>query len=229
MIIGITGLAGSGKDTAAWMLAEFTGKPVTAFAKPLHDAARHTFGDDCLERENKEREYPFGLGTFEWFHEWHVGFFNRVNNQFNVINLENHKDATFFQGVFSDENSILPTISPRRFMQLYGTEYWRKISPSIFVDIVQANYNDHIVSDVRFANEAEICDVLIVVRRQTVQAVSQHVSEEFASNFDMYADGQDCVLFVDDKPIAVICVDNNGTKQDLRNKIGKIAKKNLRN
>ena len=51
MRVGLIGVAGAGKDTSAKILSDLTGIPVVSFAKPLHDAAIHIWGDKALNRE----------------------------------------------------------------------------------------------------------------------------------------------------------------------------------
>ena len=72
MRIGLIGVAGAGKDTAAKMLSDLTGIPVVSFAKPLHEAAIHIWGNTALNREDKEKEQIFGELSFEWFNDYPV-------------------------------------------------------------------------------------------------------------------------------------------------------------
>ena len=65
MIIGLVGKAGVGKDTAAQILSKLKNIPIASFARPLHEAAKFVFGDDCLERDKKETPMPFSVEGFE--------------------------------------------------------------------------------------------------------------------------------------------------------------------
>jgi len=74
MIIGFTGIAGSGKDTAAALIAKRLGKiEILAFAKPLKDAAQilFNFTDDQLHDPVKKEEIDPRWGKsprkiFQW-------------------------------------------------------------------------------------------------------------------------------------------------------------------
>lgn len=62
MIVGMTGLAGSGKDTVARYLAERYGFGVVSFAFPLYSAISQITGiclDDLYDRELKEAVIPW--------------------------------------------------------------------------------------------------------------------------------------------------------------------------
>lgn len=65
MIIGLVGKAGVGKDTAAQILSKLKNMPIASFARPLHEAAKFVFGDDCLERDKKETPVSFGREGFD--------------------------------------------------------------------------------------------------------------------------------------------------------------------
>lgn len=221
MRIGITGLTGVGKDTAAKILSEMSGIPLIAFAKPLHDAAIHVFGADCLERDNKEREQPFAKEMFERFYSYHIVFLQSVNAKYGIIHGDNLTlPSKRFYDIFANQK----TLSPRRLMQLYGTEYWRRERESIFVDLVRDNAGDAIVSDVRFENEAAICDVLIVIRRDCIKPVAGHSSEAFAALFD----GQpECLTFNMACENPTVIIDNNGAIEDLQHKLQNIKLNNI--
>ena len=75
MIIGLVGKAGVGKDTAAQILSKLKNMPVASFARPLHEAAKFVFGDDCLERDKKETPLSFGRDGFDKLHDgWLIPF-----------------------------------------------------------------------------------------------------------------------------------------------------------
>lgn len=65
-------------------------------------------------------------------------------------------------------------------MQLLGTEYFRFCMDKFFVRLMQNSYKDVIIPDVRFENEAAICDLLIGIYRD-VPSVNNHSSERFAN------------------------------------------------
>ena len=226
MRIGLIGVAGAGKDTAAKMLSDLTGIPVVSFAKPLHDAAIHIWGNTALNREEKEKEQIFGERSFEWFNDYHMALLAKINSTQNVITERNLYKLLTLRDLFTDPATgrIHETITPRKFMQLYGTEYWRSISPTVWVDLVQDNYDDCIVPDVRFANEAMIFDLLIVIKRDGVAPVSSHISEELAKQFkDLCELKEPITHWFGGLAKDLVVLENNGTIDDLSLKIKQIA------
>lgn len=181
MIIGLVGKAGVGKDTAAQILSKLKNMPIASFARPLHEAAKFVFGDDCLERDKKETPLPFGREGFGKLHDgWLIPFLETEEVQF----LIKDNDQIFYNQiwpVFNDPvtGNFYEQLSPRKFMQLLGTEYFRFCMDKFFVRLMQKSYKDVIIPDVRFKNEAEICDLLIGIHRD-VPSVNSHVSERFA-------------------------------------------------
>ena len=98
--------------------------------------------------------------------------------------------------IFSNGGKLRETISPREFMQLYGTEFWREVHPEIFIKLVRDQYESCIISDVRFENEAAICDRLIVVKRNGVEPVNAHTRFH----------------------VPYVVIENDGTLEDLKKK-----------
>ena len=226
MRIGLIGVAGAGKDTAAKILSDLTGIPVVSFAKPLHEAATHIWGNTALNREEKENEQIFGERSFEWFNDYHMALLTKINSKQNVITEGNLYKLLTLRDLFTDKTTgrIHETITPRKFMQLYGTDYWRSISPTVWVDLVQDNYDDCIVPDVRFANEAMIFDLLIVIKRDGVAPVSSHISEELAKQFkDLCEQKEPITHWFGGLAKDLIVLENNGTIDDLSLKIKQIA------
>lgn len=181
MIIGLVGKAGVGKDTAAQILSKLKNMPIASFARPLHEAAKFVFGDDCLERDKKETPLPFGREGFDKLHDgWLIPFLETEE----VQSLIKENDQIFHNQiwpVFNDPvtGNFYEQLSPRKFMQLLGTEYFRFCMDKFFVRLMQKSYKDVIIPDVRFKNEAKICDLLIGIYRD-VPSVNSHVSERFA-------------------------------------------------
>ena len=226
MRIGLIGVAGAGKDTSAKMLSDLTGIPVVSFAKPLHEAAIHIWGNTALNREEKEKEQIFGERSFEWFNDYHMALLTKVNKTQNVITEGNLYKLLALRGLFTDPATgrIHETITPREFMQLYGTEYWRSISPTVWVDLVQDEYDDCIVPDVRFNDEAMIFDLLIVIKRDGVAPVSSHISEELAKQFkDLCEQKEPITHWFGGLAKDLVVLENNGTIDDLSLKIKQIA------
>lgn len=192
MIIGLVGKAGVGKDTAAQILSKLKNIPVASFARPLHEAAKFVFGDDCLERDKKETPMPFGIDGFnKMLDDWLIPFLNTDEVMF--VTKEDPIFYSHIHTVFIDMDSGLPygavyeQLSPRKFMQLLGTEYFRFCKDDFFICLMQNAYKDVIIPDVRFENEAAICDLLIGIHRD-VPSVNSHSSEDFA---DLLIEGED--------------------------------------
>lgn len=180
MIIGLVGKAGVGKDTAAQILSKLKNMPIASFARPLHEAAKFVFGDDCLERDKKETPMPFGVHGFGNFYDnWLIPFLETDEVRFITKDDESFLKQPF--PVFTQPNTgrFYEEVSPRKFMQLLGTEYFRFCKDDFFVRLMQNSYKDVIIPDVRFENEAAICDLLIGIYRD-VPSVNNHSSEEFA-------------------------------------------------
>lgn len=183
MIIGLVGKAGVGKDTAAQILSKLKNMPVASFARPLHEAAKFVFGDDCLERDKKETPMSFGVEGFDKLREgWLIPFLKTEEVQ-SITNDEKIFYDLIYHVFIDSEHGEYPApyeqLSPRKFMQLLGTEYFRFCKDDFFVRLMQNSYNDVIIPDVRFENEAAICDLLIGIYRD-VPSVNNHSSEEFA-------------------------------------------------
>ena len=226
MRIGLIGSAGVGKDAATKILSDLTGIPAVSFAKPLHDAAIHIWGDKALNREEKEKEQIFGELNFEWFNDYHMALLAKINSAQNVITERNLYKLLTLRDLFTDPATgrIYQTITPRKFMQLYGTEYWRSISPDVWVNLVQDKYDDCIVPDVRFVNEAMIFDLLIVIKRDGVVPVSSHISEELAKQFkDLCEQKEPITHWFGGLAKDLIVLENNGTIEGLGYKLKEIA------
>lgn len=180
MIIGLVGKAGVGKDTAAQILSKLKNMPIASFARPLHEAAKFVFGDDCLERDKKETPMSFGREGFDKLHDgWLIPFLKTEGVQ--SITKDDQIFYNQIYPVFNDpvSGNFYEQLSPRKFMQLLGTEYFRFCKDDFFVRLMQNSYKEVIIPDVRFENEAAICDLLIGIYRD-VPSVNNHSSEEFA-------------------------------------------------
>ena len=165
-LIGITGRAGAGKDTAASIIKQFLYSDYSLYtlAGPLKAGCSLLFGwtmDQLEDREFKEAIDP----------KW--GF------------------------------------SPRRAMQLLGTEYGRTLREDLWVHMAQVQLDSPlttglIVTDVRFENEAEFIrknggTVVHISRPGATIAENTHASEAGVK----FADGD-------------VRIDNSGSFDDLR-------------
>ena len=159
VVVGICGKARAGKDTAAEMLSQhietsYTSKCTLTTISPMASAIKLMLGNFL---------FPF----FD-------------NNFFEVDKL-----------LYGDEKDyVIPEIgaSPRRMLQTLGTEWGRSINPEIWIKSKQAELRMMckrdvppevvFIPDVRFDNEAKLCDVLVqVVRPHHSTEVPAHASE----------------------------------------------------
>lgn len=222
MIIGLVGKAGAGKDTAAQILSKLKNIPIAPFARPLHEAAKFVFGDDCLERDKKEIPVPFGFERFTKLRlGWLIPFLETEEVQF--ITKDRHIFYTRIFPVFTNPatGDFYEQLSPRKFMQLLGTEYFRFCTDKFFVRLMQNSYENVIIPDVRFENEAAICDLLIGIHRD-VPSVNAHSSEDFAETLlEGEADGLVGKIPADDKLVAYLIVYSTQSIDDLERKLRK--------
>lgn len=201
-IIGITGLAGSGKDTLADELeAHFTegGYSVlrTSFAEPIRNIAK-AIGLDPFDRDKKEVEVTLRFSHIELDLIEHItaalGDFVGEDDLCDLY--AGFVTVLRSRGYIVTDRQDKLTISPRRFCQLLGTEGGRSVRSSFWVDVLRARiaklgttvpgpvarkygpYADvALVPDVRFANEFDVCDTVIGIDRPGVTAVEPHASE----------------------------------------------------
>lgn len=201
-IIGITGLAGTGKDTLADELEDSfheAGYTVlrTSFAEPIRNIAK-AIGLDPFDRDKKEVEVTRRFSHIE------LSLIEAITQELGDYAGEDDLCDLYagFATVLRSRGYITTNrhdklvISPRRFCQLLGTEGGRSVRQSFWVDVLRARiaklgskvlspvirkYGPYaevvLVTDVRFANEFDVCDTVIGIERPGVVAVEAHVSE----------------------------------------------------
>ena len=214
MRIGITGLAGSGKDSAAEILSELSGIKVARYAAPLKQAALFVFGSTFDNRDTKDIRVPFYGTALE-----DRAIEAAIELQHILFRTERERDEfteRFMQIVHPQEE-----LSPREFQQLVGTECARAVSSTVFKEYLKRTHAHAIIPDVRFEEEADALDWLIVIDRDVPKL--NHSSEDFAWNlieeylnlFQHYQHGyyDHCDI------IHSSYINNNGTIQELRTKL----------
>lgn len=181
MIIGIAGHIGVGKDTFGLALQERMGAYLTSFAEPIRNLSAY-LGFNWTDRERKEREQLRNFACIDESIQKGIEFClghwedndKAVLYAFLVEDLRPH----IVRGSHAFESdSIL--ISPRALMQIIGSA-GRKVRNSIWIDEVVSISKRHpcvIVTDVRFPEEAEVCDELLYIIREGYGRRSDHVSE----------------------------------------------------
>lgn len=120
-----------------------------------------------------------------------------------------------------DTGEFYEQLSPRKFMQLLGTEYFRFCTDKFFVLLMQNSCEDVIIPDVRFENEAAICDLLIGIHRD-IPSVNAHSSEEFAETLlEGEHDGLVGTIPAGNKFVEYLIVYNTQGIEDLERKLRK--------
>lgn len=201
--IGICGLAGSGKDTAAEMLRDLTGYPIKRYADELKKAAKAVFGDNFDNRGRKE--VPV-----------YINQDRMLECTFNMLATIMNDTELFKAGELYDDLFNLRThISPREYQQILGTDIGRAIDPDIWTRKIKNFKGNCIVPDVRFPNE--LLDKNILMIRHDVPKGKVHSSEALATDLQLQTIEQQ----LDTVDHVVI---NNGTRTKLYSTICDVNK-----
>lgn len=172
MKIGILGLVGAGKDTFALILQEHLSEfTIDKYAAPLKKLTARVFNCSLTSLEcHKFKEQPKQLDRDLLTDE----VFSFLTCELNFDDEQMDKSAELFFNYFGSARAI----SPREFMQLFGTDVVRAVKPTAWRDYLQDKDQNLIVGDVRFANE--LCDVNILIRRFKGIPKPAHKSEHYA-------------------------------------------------
>lgn len=173
MKLGLLGLAGSGKDTAAEILQRVLREQgmsfeIKRYAELLKEATRLAFGDNFDDRDVKE-ERVFVTPDLA----------DKIIDATDYIWLKlgfDHQHFELFNDLCTKHIDSKTWISPREFQQLLGTEVVRTIDPDAWVKYLTGQDGNYIVSDVRFANE--LLDFNVLCWRNDKCAM-EHPSEAF--------------------------------------------------
>ena len=211
MRIGITGLAGAGKDTAAEILSELSGIKVARYAAPLKQAALFVFGSTFDNRDTKDVRVPFYGTALE---DRAIEAANELQHiLFGDWSERDDFAERYMQIVHPQEE-----ISPREFQQLVGTECARAVSSTVFQDYLTRTQSYAIIPDVRFEEETDVLDWLIIIDRDVPRL--NHPSEDLAWNLIQgYRDGAPDDYLEDLGIINSAYIKNNGTIQELRTEL----------
>lgn len=148
-LIGLTGLAATGKDTVADLLTTHAGFTKMAFSNALYVEISDAFSISVQMLQRREtKEHPMtALALRVCADDGFVGRMMRVHyEQHQVFDLDQPR-------------------SPRQILQWWGTEYRRHSNPSHWTAKIAAGIDylsrqrlatRIIVTDVRFPNEAEL-------------------------------------------------------------------------
>lgn len=207
MVVGISGKIGSGKDTVGSILQDYSDDnaedyQIKKFATKLKEIAALLIGCDVSDFEDREfKEKPLGI---DWIVHWYKDNKGKKSLTKTALEAVNHPDAA---------TTGQDMLTPRRLLQLLGTEAGRNIiHPNIWVNALFADYDldsNWIITDVRFPNEAQVIKdkggILIRVERPGIESHcgGQHLSETSLDAYDKF----DYVI------------ENDGTIQDLIDKV----------
>lgn len=208
MKLGLLGLAGSGKDTAAEILQRVLHEQgmhfeIKKYAGLLKEATRLAFGDNFDDRDVKEErvfvtpalaDKIIDATDYIWLK---LGFGQEHFELFNDLCIKHIDSKTW--------------MSPREFQQLLGTDVVRAIDPDAWVKYLTEQDGNYIVSDVRFANE--LVDYNVLLCRHDIADIAEHVSEGFTRSLL-----QD-VAHMDAPYLHDYTLWNNGTLEELERNI----------
>lgn len=212
-IIGISGKIGSGKDTVAEMISELTPHIFwenRKFADKLKDIVCILLG--CTKEQLEDRVFKESTLGEEWALLRETSSYGAPD----VIHPIGYK------GMMHMAHTHKEVLTPRRILQLLGTEGGRKIiHPNIWVNALMGEYShkdDWLITDMRFPNELEAVKskggVTIRIERTVdfdpdnpSKQSSTHDSETALDNAEF-----DFILY------------NTGTLEDLKEKVSLILK-----
>jgi hypothetical protein len=155
-VIGLTGYAGSGKDTAAEALIQERGFVKIAFADPLREAMGKL--NPIVGREFK------GFGVIE----------DITYNQ--AIYKYGYTDA---KGKFPELRRLLQVFGTEVGREMFGEDFWIQQFENKVQFVLQKQ--DVVITDVRFPNEVEavrrLGGIVARIHRPGFDAVNGHVSD----------------------------------------------------
>jgi hypothetical protein len=194
-IIGLTGPAGSGKDTVAQVLQTHCGFAQIAFADALRDEICTAFGIPAwMLTQRDAKEMPTSK-----------------------LALANCNDDAFFavacceigwQSRQLNDPVVFESRSPRQIMRWWGTEYrradnknwWTLRLAATVQDNLMRGITNHVISDVRFDNEAQLIremggQIWQIKRPGCTVPAGSHPSETDGSAFvpDVVIDNDQCL------------------------------------
>lgn len=182
MKIGLVGLIGAGKDTfAEYLVKHLDGYEITRFALPLKLLTCRIFGMTLAEVEDrvlKEQDRPFNAD-------------HAIDEVFKFLQSKlkfTDKEMDLASERYFEYFANIRSISPRLFQQWFGTEVVRYVRPNAWRDLTVNKKGNHIITDVRFSNEAAAMDMLIGIKRETNPERPEHASEHFAYDL-LYGSG----------------------------------------
>lgn len=195
MLIGLSGKARSGKDTAGAILHELSGYNLYSFASSLKDICGELFSFTDAHRDGDLKE----VEAFFTSKNWDEKIVLACRTHFDCL-LSRYSDQElidkFYDTVIDPfllfekridgiREAVLVT-SPRKIYQNFGTEFARGLRSTIWIDLASRKLQEYdgnmIVTDVRFENEAQWVKLnngkLLLITRNEAPEVASHISED---------------------------------------------------
>ncbi len=186
-ILGIAGIAGSGKDTIGdYLVSHYNWNGKLAFARNLKDMCKATFAlseFEVSDHEGKKALFKNPVIVSQTHINSLLAWMCRTHE---TSGFSKEKRAELAQMLLNIRGKVLHTT--REILQFVGTEFCREIIPTYHVDIISQKLNaspgNWIITDVRFPNEAEMLQSnfakLVKVERPGLvisEEVRRHTSE----------------------------------------------------
>ena len=196
-LIGFNGKKRSGKDTSGNYLSEITGIQTYAFADPLKQICSELFllTEEETYGDNKEIVRNFHLDS--WKDNLTLQFETILRPLLDKVTISEVHNLFYKKVLLPNlvgENEVKGTAliktSPRRLLQLFGTDFIGSIDSKCWVDLGKEQYNRLgalIITDVRFDSEAEWIReeggiVVSLLRKEVENSGDNHASEAGISN-----------------------------------------------
>jgi hypothetical protein len=184
MLIGVSGIKGSGKSTISKFLVS-KGFETVSFAGPLKDLVSDAFGLPMFLLTDTEAKERHALSVY--IQPLHIQ---------RMVSLANSKYARVTEGQLAQAIANIPKDlikTPRQLLQVVGTDIFRNnVSLTYWLECfktgIKANKN-YVCDDVRFANEQQLIKdlggYLIGINRPSLIKSDIHASEQIdLSNCD---------------------------------------------
>lgn len=179
MSYGITGVAGSGKDTAGIFLADSLGTKTAAFADPIKNLVHLLFNVPLIRQEDRVIK--------ELVLQWSItpDSLQECADYYNAQGLDKYEpfpDAwgkwVKLLGVDMSDETWYVRRSLRQAYQAVATEWGRSVDKMMWINKFPLG---HVCTDVRMDNEAEYLISkgykIIHIVRDGIEPVNQHSSE----------------------------------------------------
>lgn len=196
MLIGITGLKGSGKDTVGDIILELAPFERKSFAGPIKEIAKDLFNWD-EEDVNGAFKETIRKATIPHWETQVLAILRKYVHEFKAVNdrdliklftnevlVNAGEHYPWITILKSWKKNLTISISPRKFMQFFGTNFARQIDNNIWINQALDPLSPNLViTDVRFNNEGEAIKnkggkIIKVSRELSSNNIDAHSSEK---------------------------------------------------